>query len=147
MTRVLRFDKTVAEAVENFSARATSSVHLGGGSGESHAYVLHFAASGEIGEHETGFGQLFIVVDDEGWVRSGSDHHEVGPGDAVFLPRGATHAKGSKSGMTAVMVQMFDLEPASPAREEQIRDPARWPAGLNAAQACAQTKVGGFALR
>ncbi len=125
MTKVLRFDKTVAEVVESFSARATSSVHLGSGSGESHAYVLHFQPGGEIGEHETEFGQLFIVVDGGGWVRSGPDQYEVGTGDAVFLPRGTMHAKGSKSGMTVVMVQAFDLEPGTSAPHEQSPNPAR----------------------
>ncbi len=101
----------MASAVESYGARSTASVHLGSGSGESHAYVLYFEAGGEIGEHETGFGQLFVVVGGAGWVVSGSDHYEVELGDAVFLPRGVMHAKGSESGMTAVMIQMFDLEP------------------------------------
>jgi quercetin dioxygenase-like cupin family protein len=111
VTRLIRFDKSVASTVENYGARATSSVHLGSGSGESHAYVLHFEAGGEIGEHETGFGQLFVVVGGAGWVVSGSDRYEVGLGDAVFLPRGVMHAKGSENGMTAVMIQMDNLEP------------------------------------
>jgi len=77
----------VASAVDSYGAQSTSSVHLGSGSGESHAYVLHFEAGGEIGEHETGFGQLFVVVGGAGWVVSGSDRYEVGLGDAVFLPQ------------------------------------------------------------
>ena len=60
-----------------------------------HGGLFDFEAGGEIGEHETGFGQLFVVVDGAGWVVSGSDRHEVGIGDAVFLPRGVMHAKGS----------------------------------------------------
>jgi quercetin dioxygenase-like cupin family protein len=111
MTRVFRFDKSVANVIENFGAQSTASVHLGSGSGESHAYVLHFEAGGEIGEHETGFGQLFVVVEGAGWVLTGSEKCEVGIGDAVFLPRGVMHAKGSALGMTAVMIQMFDLDP------------------------------------
>ena len=112
VTELIRFDKSVATAVESYGARSTTSVHLGSGSGEAHAYVLYFEAGGEIGEHETGFGQLFVVVDGGGWVVSGSDRHDVGIGDAVFLPRGVMHAKGSESGMTAVMIQMDDLEPS-----------------------------------
>ncbi len=111
MTQLIRFDKSAAQAIRNYGAISTGSVHLGSGSGESHAYVLHFEAGGEIGEHETGFGQLFVVVDGAGWVVSGPDRHEVGLGDAVFLPRGVMHAKGSETGMTAVMIQMDDLEP------------------------------------
>jgi len=113
----MRFDESTAHAVRDFSARLTSSVHLGSGSGESHAYVLHFEAGGEIAEHETGFGQLLVVVDGSGWVRCGPDRFEVGAGDAVFLPRGTMHAKGSETGLTAVMVQIFDLQPGTPAEE------------------------------
>ena len=116
MTQLIRFDKSVANAVEDYGARSTTSVHLGSGSGESHAYVLHFEADGEIGEHETGFGQLFVVVAGAGWVVSEADRHEVGIGDAVFLPRGVVHAKGSESGMTAIMIQMDNLEPTRPSR-------------------------------
>ena len=88
-------------------------VHLGSGSGESHSYVLHFEPGGTIGEHKTGFGQLFIVIEGQGWVRSDGELHQVGVGDTIFLPRGVMHSKGSESGMTAVMVQSFDLDPAS----------------------------------
>jgi quercetin dioxygenase-like cupin family protein len=116
VTRLFRFDRSVASAVESYGSQSTASVHLGSGSGESHAYVLHFEAGGEIGEHETGFGQLFVVVGGAGWVVSGSDRYEVELGDAVFLPRGVMHAKGSESGMTAVMIQMYDLEPGQESR-------------------------------
>ena len=116
MTRLFRFDKAVASAIGNYGAHSAYSVHLGSGSGESHAYVVHFDAGGEIGEHETGFGQLFVVVDGAGWVLSGSDRFEVQSGEAVFLPRGVRHAKGSASGMTAIMIQMYDLEPGQEPR-------------------------------
>ena len=99
------------QPITNYSSRLASSVHLGSGSGESHTYALHFEPGGEIGEHETGFGQLFIVTDGSGWVKSESGHHDVATGDVIFLPRGVQHAKGSETGMTALMVQAFDLEP------------------------------------
>ena len=111
MASQYRFDKAAAEVIMNFSSRHASSVHLGSGDGESHAYVVHFEPDGEIGEHETGFGQLFIVVEGTGWVRAGSKIHDVGVGDVVRLERGEIHAKGSETGMTAVMVQMFDIDP------------------------------------
>jgi quercetin dioxygenase-like cupin family protein len=107
---------TTGDTGQSYGAQSTTSVHLGSGSGESHAYVLHFEAGGEIGEHETGFGQLFVVIGGAGWVVSGSDRHKVKLGDAVLLPRGVTHTKGSKSGMTALMIQMYDLEPGQESR-------------------------------
>lgn len=114
MATQFRFDRNSATAITNYSSRSASAVHLGSGAGESHAYVVQFGPDGEIGEHETGFGQLFIVVEGSGWVRAGSKMHDVEVGDVVHLDRGELHAKGSSSGMTAVMVQMFDMQPGGP---------------------------------
>lgn len=111
MTQRLSFDKTVMQPVTSYSSRLALAIRLGSGSGESHTYAVHIEPGGEIGEHETGFGQLFIVIDGSGWVQSGADRHEVTAGEAFFLPRGVQHSKGSKAGMTALMVQAFDLEP------------------------------------
>ena len=111
MASQYRFDKAAAEAITNYSSRHASAVHLASGEGQSHAYVVHFEPGGEIGAHETGFGQLFVVIEGSGWVRAGSEVHQVGVGDVVRLERGEIHAKGSETGMSAVMVQMFDLAP------------------------------------
>ena len=110
--RILPFDATVARAIETYGARGASSVPLGSGTGPAHVYVVRFEAGGDIGAHDTGFGQLFIVVDGAGWV-SGADDVRVSivAGHAAYFHRGTRHTKGSDTGMTAVMVQVHDLEP------------------------------------
>lgn len=113
MPEVIRFDRSAADVVENYGARGTSSIHLGSGSGRSHAYVLHFDPGGFIGNHETGFGQLFVVVSGGAWVDVEGERIDVAPGQAVVIQRGVLHSKGSESGGTVVMVQMFDLEKGS----------------------------------
>jgi len=74
--------------------------------------MVRIEAGGIIDRHEAGFGQLWIVVDGRGWV-AGSDEQrqEVSPGDVAFFERGEQHAKGSDHGMTAVMIQIYDLDP------------------------------------
>ena len=55
MPSVIRFAPDAAEAITHYGATSAFSVRLGSGSGESHAYVLHFDQGGEIGVHEAGF--------------------------------------------------------------------------------------------
>lgn len=113
MPEVIRFDQSAAQVIENYGASGTSSVHLGSGSGPSHAYVLHFDPGGFIGTHETGFGQLFVVVSGDAWVDVAGERIDVVSGQAVVIQRGVLHSKGSENGGTVAMVQMFDLEEAS----------------------------------
>ena len=59
--------------------------------------------------HEAGFDQLFLVVSGEAWLTVEGDTVELRSGEAGVVPRGSMHAKGSRSGGTAVMVQMLDM--------------------------------------
>ena len=67
-----------------------------------------------IDQHVACFGQLRIVVEGSGWV-AGADgqRYEVATSDVTFFERGEQHAKGSDSGMMAIMVQIYDLVPSS----------------------------------
>jgi quercetin dioxygenase-like cupin family protein len=109
---ILRIDASAAEPIgpRPYVADNASSVKILEGSGEAHAYVLHFAPGGEIGPHEPGFGQLFVALSGSGWV-AGADGQrvELDQGETAFFPRGEVHSKGSESGMTALMVQVRDL--------------------------------------
>lgn len=109
MPNVITCTQAEAEAIHRFGAHGASSVHLGSGSGESHAYLLYFDADGEIGEHEAGFDQVLLVVSGTAWLTVNGDTIELNPGEAGVVPRGSKHAKGSKSGGTAVMFQTFDM--------------------------------------
>lgn len=104
-----------SETITEYESDGASAGRLADGNGEAHAYVVEFAPGGAIGRHEAGFGQLFIVVLGEGWV-SGDDgvRVDVSAGDVALIDRGEQHAKGSASGMTAIMVQVRDLARPSP---------------------------------
>ncbi len=110
MLRVLRFDPQQATSITQFDSVAASAVHLGAGHGEAHVYAVHLAAGGEIGFHPAGYGQLFILVEGEGWVATPDDRVDVVAGEAVRIEKGTMHAKGTASGLVAVMVQIRDLE-------------------------------------
>jgi quercetin dioxygenase-like cupin family protein len=112
--RILEFGRDRAVPIEVYASRAAASVPLGSGRGEARVYALHFEPGGSIGRHRAGFGQLFVVVSGSGWVE-GDDgtRKELAPGQAAWFARGEMHAKGSESGLMALMVQVDDLEPHS----------------------------------
>ena len=105
-------DRSVAEALTLYGAHGAGAIALGSGDGAWHVHVVHVEAGGAIGAHEAGYDQLWIVVTGEGWV-SGPDHHRIAvrAGQAAFFPKGRVHAKGSETGIMAVMVQGDRLRP------------------------------------
>ena len=115
-------DLTLEHAVPitEFHSRAAHAQPLGDGHGEAHVYAVHLAAGGHIGPHPAGFGQVFCAMAGVGWV-AGADgvRHELRTGQAAIIARGELHAKGSETGLTALLVQIADLTttPHSPAAE------------------------------
>lgn len=108
--RLIDFTAESAHLIEQFASSGTSSVELAHGSGQSHAFALHFAAGGSIGRHPAGFDQLFLVVQGSGWVAgSNGVRLSVGTNRGAFVPKGEVHSKGSETGMVAVMVQASEF--------------------------------------
>ncbi len=107
---VLETGRDAAARIERFESHGAWSTPLGAGTGESHVYAIHFDAPGEIGPHEAGFDQLFLVVEGSGWA-AGPDGARVPlrKGQAARFRRGEVHSKGSDVGMTAIMVQVETL--------------------------------------
>jgi len=65
-----------------------------------------------IGQHQSGFDQLFLVAHGVGWAIGGDGRRvELSAGQGVYLKRGELHSKGSDTGMTAIMVQVTNIEP------------------------------------
>src|SRR5690348_5698255 len=93
-------DSAVPIGARPYDVFGVTSVEVAAGSGEAHAYVLHFDAGGVIGQHEAGFGQLFFAVSGDGWF-AGEDavRHPVREGEAAFIRRGEVHSKGSDTGL------------------------------------------------
>lgn len=108
--QLLNFRPERATPITEYRGQHASAVALASGQGETHVYCLHLDAGGEIGAHEAGFAQLFLVVEGSGWV-SGSDGgwQLLGQGQGALIARGEVHAKGTASGMTAIMVQLTDM--------------------------------------
>lgn len=113
---IVDFAPDYAAPITEYHSHAASAQPLGDGHGEAHVYAVHFGPGGHIGPHPAGFGQLFCVIGGAGWV-AGADgvQHELRTGQAAVIARGEMHAKGSHTGLTALMVQIADLSTTPPA--------------------------------
>ncbi|HKQ59518.1 MAG TPA: cupin domain-containing protein [Candidatus Eisenbacteria bacterium] len=116
--RVIGFSRAEARPIDAYASIAAASVALGDGAGAVHVHCIHIDAGGSIGEHTAGFDQLLLVVEGSGWV-SGADGRRVPlrSGQGALIRSGETHAKGSETGMIAIMVQADRLEPPGAAPE------------------------------
>ena len=89
--KIIDFSAERAEPIERFASVGASSVRLGDGHGEAHVYCVRFEPGGKIGEHPTGFGQLFLVVEGAGWISSQDGVRvELVVGQGAYFARGTT---------------------------------------------------------
>lgn len=67
---------------------------------------------GKIGNHQAATRQLFLVVQGQGWVKSGrAEPIPIRAGQAAFWEEGEWHESGTETGMMAVVIEGDDLEP------------------------------------
>ena len=110
--KVIEFSRELAEPIKMFESVSSASVHLGDGTGETHIYCIYFESGSQIGEHPAGYGQLFLVMNGEGWAASHDGHRvKLKAGQGAYFQPGEFHSKGSDTGMTVIMVQVSNLEP------------------------------------
>jgi quercetin dioxygenase-like cupin family protein len=108
------------EGIRLYQSVAAAGAEFAAGAGEAHLHCVRFEPGGAIGPHEAGFGQLFLVVEGRGWVSDADGRRvEVSAGQGALLARGELHAKGSDTGMTALMVQVRELAPRAGAHAAQ----------------------------
>ncbi len=98
-------------SIAAFGSRVADAVELAAGAGGAHVHLVRFGSEGEIGPHEAGFGQLFVVLSGDGWV-AGPDGRRlpITAGEVAYVRRGEVHSKGATRAMTACIVQVRDLE-------------------------------------
>lgn len=110
MKFIIEFSPNQAKPIEIFESVSAYSVHIGDESGEVQ-YCIYFESGSQIGIHPAGYGQLFLVMNGEGWATA-SDGKRINlkAGKGAFFEPGELHSKGSDTGMTAIMVQASKLE-------------------------------------
>ena len=77
---------------------------------------IRVGAGGVIGAHQARVKQLFLLVEGEGWVRSGSGVPiPIKTGQAALWDAGEDHESGSATGLVAIVIEGSDLDPLLPA--------------------------------
>src|ERR1043165_1927699 len=112
--KLIEFTPEHAQPIELFEIAGASAVALGDGAGEAHVYCLHFEPGGKIGEHPTGFGQLFLVVRGGGWAWGAGGRAPPGAARGFCFERAEVQSRGSEPGMVAGGVQVSELNPRAP---------------------------------
>lgn len=78
--------------------------------------VIHCAyldPAGVIGYHQATVPQLFLVVQGEGWLRSEtSDRISIHAGQAAYWDKNEWHESGTETGMVAMIIEGFNIDPA-----------------------------------
>ena len=71
---------------------------------------FHLSAGSVVGEHEAITGQMFCVMDGEGWV-AGSEGKRlsIGRHEAAYWAPGEVHSAGTESGLTAIVMEGNDF--------------------------------------
>ncbi len=107
------FDLTAGHRIDQFGSTnfvLTSIVQVSAGARIRCAYL---APNGLVGYHQTTTDQLFLVVQGAGWVRGHSPERlSISANQAAFWEKGEWHESGTDSGMTAIIIEGDDLDPA-----------------------------------
>ena len=108
--RVIDLRTQQSAPITEFASVGAAAARLASGGGAAHVYVVQIAPGGEIGLHEAGFDQLFVPVQGTGWVADAAGvRHRIEVGQAAVFRRGEHHAKGSETGLVALVVQVAQL--------------------------------------
>lgn len=108
-----RFDQEVGKDIKKFDSQFIMSriimtekpAHIG---------CMHLESDGIIGYHQAVVPQLLLIVSGEGLVRGEDEQYfTVKKGDAVFWEKDEWHETKSAHGLTAIVIESEELEPAS----------------------------------
>ncbi len=112
--KIFRFDAASGRTINQFDSvhvtfskvlRTTEGVSIG---------CMHLGPQGVVGYHPAVVPQLFLVVQGEGWVRGEDEERiRIEAGQAAFWEAGEGHESGTENGMTALVIEGEQLDPAS----------------------------------
>lgn len=108
---VLRFPRDAAVSIDRYDSLHAAVNRLAHLHGDGAVAVIRLEQAGVVGRHPTVRTQLFVVVDGAGVV-SGEDGVEVPieKGQAALWQQGEHHESRTETGMTAVVIEIDDVQ-------------------------------------
>lgn len=74
---------------------------------------MYLEREGVVGYHYATVPQLFLVMQGEGWVRGeGNEKIRIAKGEAAFWEGGEGHETTTDTGLTAIVIESEELDPA-----------------------------------
>ena len=76
-----------------------------------HVGIIHLEKSGIVGYHEATVPQVLLIIEGEGWVRTGTDDKvKITAGDAVVWAKGEGHETNTDLGLKAIVIESEGVE-------------------------------------
>ncbi len=111
--KIFRFDPEVGKNIDRYKSSGFIISRVAHLSGEAFINCAYLSPQGSIGYHQATVPQLFLVVQGEGWVRGEApDRTSIQAGQAVFWDEGEWHGSGTETGMTAIIIEGTNFDPA-----------------------------------
>ena len=111
--KIFRFGPKVGRNIDQYNSSGFIISRIAHLSGEVFINCAYLSPQGSIGYHQATIAQLFLVVQGEGWVRGEApDRTQIQAGQAAYWERGEWHGSGTEAGMTAIIIEGANLDPA-----------------------------------
>lgn len=110
---IYKFDKKTGKRITKFDSNFVMSRII---QTEKTAQIscMYLEANGVIGYHQTAVPQLLLVLNGDGYVRGEKEEFiKVQAGDAVFWEKDEWHETKTDKGLTAIVIESEELNPAS----------------------------------
>jgi quercetin dioxygenase-like cupin family protein len=111
--KIFRFDPEVGKNIDYFNSSGFIISRVVQLFDEAVVSCAYLSTDGVIGYHQATIPQLFLVVQGEGWVRAEtSDRTFIKAGQAAYWEKGEWHECGTKTGMTVMIIEGINFDPA-----------------------------------
>lgn len=111
--KIFRFDGQVGKPITQFGSLNVALARLVQLNGVARVDCMIIGHNGVIGYHPASGDQLFLVVQGEGSVRAGDEAPvAIRAGEAAFWQAGEGHETTSNAGLTAIVIEAEQLDPA-----------------------------------
>jgi quercetin dioxygenase-like cupin family protein len=112
--KLFRFDAETGKTIDRYGSINAVISRVTRAAGSAQIGCIHLGENGLVGYHQAVIPQLFLVVQGAGWV-TGGDRVKIPikAGQAAFWTAGEWHESGTEKGMTAIVIEAEQLEPAA----------------------------------
>lgn len=109
-----KFDKGTGKEISNFNSSAFTMSRIILTEKVTHIGCMYLEENGVVGYHQAVTPQLLLITSGEGYVRGETEeYYKVRAGDAVFWRKDEWHETKADLGLTAIVLQSEELNPAT----------------------------------